>query len=148
MLSFALFVTGHECGHGTFSNYEWINDIFGHLCHSPLMVPYWPWKKSHNRHHQFTSHIDKDMGHAWITEDNHFSMNFFVRHMQKPILITGFILWLPIYLILGYADGSHYWPGSKLYINNKERIQCAISSLSCIFCAFHFIFAITQLQLG
>ena len=29
----AVFVLGHDCGHGSFSKHEWINDVIGNLLH-------------------------------------------------------------------------------------------------------------------
>ena len=57
---FALFVAGHDCGHGSFSRYPLLNDIVGTLTHGFLMVPYYPWKLSHHNHHKFTGNIDRD----------------------------------------------------------------------------------------
>ena len=33
-----IFVVGHDCGHGTFSENWVINDIIGHFCHASIMV--------------------------------------------------------------------------------------------------------------
>jgi len=38
MFLFSIFVVGHDCGHGTFSSYTWVNDLFGHVAHAPTMV--------------------------------------------------------------------------------------------------------------
>ena len=40
----ATFIIGHDCGHGTFSDSELLNDIVGHITHSSIMVPFYPWQ--------------------------------------------------------------------------------------------------------
>ncbi|KAI6176215.1 Omega-6 fatty acid desaturase, endoplasmic reticulum isozyme 1 [Aphelenchoides bicaudatus] len=134
MFAMSLFVVGHDCGHGTFSNYTWINDLCGHVAHSPLQAPYWPWQKSHRKHHQHTSHIEKDLSHPWITEEQFNSWSFVNRHFRK-IPISGLFLW-QLYTQLGIPDGSHFYPFSSLFSNNFERVQCVISALSCWPCSY------------
>lgn len=41
-----IFVVGHDCGHGTFSNFEMVNDILGHVMHGSICVPFYPWQVS------------------------------------------------------------------------------------------------------
>lgn len=56
----AVFVLGHDCGHGSFSVHGLLNDIVGLILHSAILVPYVPWKLSHRHHHKFTGNLDKD----------------------------------------------------------------------------------------
>lgn len=56
-----LWILAHECGHGAFSPYRYLNDTVGWLCHSFLGVPYFSWKITHARHHRFTGHLRKDV---------------------------------------------------------------------------------------
>jgi omega-3 fatty acid desaturase (delta-15 desaturase) len=56
----ALFVLGHDCGHGSFSDHHLLNDVVGTITHGFLMVPYYQWKLSHRNHHKHTGNIDKD----------------------------------------------------------------------------------------
>ncbi|OKL61999.1 hypothetical protein UA08_02916 [Talaromyces atroroseus] len=55
-----LWIVGHECGHGAFSDSPLLNDIVGWVVHSSLMVPYFSWKITHARHHRYTNNIEKD----------------------------------------------------------------------------------------
>ncbi|PWZ37023.1 Temperature-sensitive sn-2 acyl-lipid omega-3 desaturase (ferredoxin), chloroplastic [Zea mays] len=56
----ALFVLGHDCGHGSFSNNPILNSVVGHILHSSILVPYNGWRISHRTHHQNHGHVDKD----------------------------------------------------------------------------------------
>lgn len=42
-----LWIVSHECGHGAFSEYNWLNDLVGFIGHSILGVPYFSWFDNH-----------------------------------------------------------------------------------------------------
>ncbi|EPB80114.1 hypothetical protein ANCCEY_00802 [Ancylostoma ceylanicum] len=84
---------GHDCGHGSFSNYEWVNDLCGHIAHAPILAPYWPWQKSHRQHHQYTSHLDKDKGHPWVTEQD-FEQRTTLEKYFASFPLSGWIRWV------------------------------------------------------
>ncbi|OMO49735.1 Fatty acid desaturase, type 1 [Corchorus olitorius] len=48
----AIFVLGHDCGHGSFSNNPILNSVVGHILHSSILLPYHGWRISHRTHHQ------------------------------------------------------------------------------------------------
>jgi hypothetical protein len=43
-LMWCIFITGHDCGHGTFSDNELLNDVVGHFSHGSIMVPFYSWQ--------------------------------------------------------------------------------------------------------
>jgi omega-6 fatty acid desaturase (delta-12 desaturase) len=47
-----LFVLCHDCGHYSFSNHDWVNDVVGFLCFIPLLNNFFAWRWGHNFHHQ------------------------------------------------------------------------------------------------
>lgn len=131
----ALFVVGHDCGHGSFSDYEWLNDICGHLAHAPILAPFWPWQKSHRQHHQYTSHLTKDKGHPWVTQEDYEGRTTIEKYFAA-FPLSGWLRWNPIYTVIGLPDGSHFWPWSRLFTTNEDRIKCVVSGAACLFCAY------------
>jgi acyl-lipid omega-6 desaturase (Delta-12 desaturase) len=57
------FVIGHDCGHRSFSNRRWVNDLVGHIAFLPLIYPFHAWRVGHNYHHKHTNKLDFD--NAW-----------------------------------------------------------------------------------
>lgn len=123
----ALFVIGHDCGHGTFSDYEWVNAVCGHVCHAVLCVPFWPWAKSHHQHHMYHNHVEKDMSFPWMTKERWESgiPAPFRWLMLSPI--HPFVSFGIGYLFFGVNDGSHFNPLGCLFWNRREQVQCAVS---------------------
>ena len=154
-----IFVVGHDCGHGTFSENQLFNDIMGHICHASIMVPYYPWALSHRRHHMFHNHADKDYSHPWYTPDKldpASGPEFALARAMEKITFMRFIFpiigWA-IYL-LGLPDGSHFFPFAILGEGNNrmwkeslaingdysEHIKCVISSSA----VFGFAYAMLE----
>ncbi|KAI5829900.1 hypothetical protein K523DRAFT_273386 [Schizophyllum commune Tattone D] len=55
-----IWVIGHECGHGAFSDYKLLNDVVGYIIHTLLLTPYFSWKISHHRHHSNHASMERD----------------------------------------------------------------------------------------
>ena len=57
------FVIGHDCGHRSFSNKSWVNDLVGHIAFLPLLYPFQGWRFKHDHHHLHTNKMGED--NAW-----------------------------------------------------------------------------------
>lgn len=133
-----LFVVGHDCGHGTFSNNEILNDIVGHIIHGSILVPYYPWRLSHRRHHMFHNHVTKDYSHPWYTEERlKQSEEALGRLMDDNSWIRFFFPFVGWQLYLyGMPDGSHFipFPSQRMWResqaeNSDEPVKCIISAV-------------------
>ena len=129
-----LFVVGHDCGHRVFSKNRFINDLFGHLSHAPLLVPYHSWRITHRYHHKNHNHAEKEA--AWkpknseqykkmVTDKNiYYKVEHFFRYTPFLNLIM-----FPYYLISesNTVIGNHFNPFSPIF-RKIERNSVAISS--------------------
>jgi acyl-lipid omega-6 desaturase (Delta-12 desaturase) len=57
------FVIAHDCGHRSFANRRWVNDLVGHVLMLPLLYPFHSWRLLHDFHHTHTNKLDVD--NAW-----------------------------------------------------------------------------------
>ncbi|MBD2260942.1 fatty acid desaturase [Pseudanabaena sp. FACHB-2040] len=57
------FVVAHDCGHRSFANRRWVNDLVGHTLMLPLLYPFHSWRLLHDHHHIHTNEQGSD--NAW-----------------------------------------------------------------------------------
>ena len=109
----ALFVVGHDCGHGSFSKHKWLNNLIGHLSHTPILVPYHGWRISHRTHHANTGNIDTDESWHPVSKSEYDEMHWSVKLVRFQALLLAY----PIYLFVRShnRDGSHFLPSSPLF---------------------------------
>ncbi|KAK1415490.1 hypothetical protein QVD17_31272 [Tagetes erecta] len=116
----ALFVLGHDCGHGSFSNDPKLNSVVGHLLHSFILVPYHGWRISHRTHHQNHGHVENDESWHPLPEKIYRSLDAVTRMLRFTLPFP--MLAFPIYL-WGRSPGkkgSHFDPGSDLFRANEK----------------------------
>ncbi|XP_062201961.1 fatty acid desaturase DES3-like isoform X1 [Phragmites australis] len=123
----ALFVLGHDCGHGSFSDSGLLNSVVGHLLHSFILVPYHGWRISHRTHHQNHGHIERDESWHPITEKLYRKLETRTKKLRFtppfPLLAFPLYLW---YRTPG-KNGSHFLPSSDLF-SPKERSDVVVST--------------------
>ena len=121
-MMWAMFVLAHDCGHGSFSNSSVVNEIVGNFLNSLILVPFYPWKLSHQHHHKNTGNIDKD------------EIFYPVREKQVPLKDQGKsikLFWLGFgwfyYLVKGFQPRpvSHLNAYNPLFV--KHAGKCVIS---------------------
>ncbi|KAK3042097.1 hypothetical protein RJ639_001799 [Escallonia herrerae] len=117
----ALFVLGHDCGHGSFSNNPKLNSVVGHLLHSSILVPYHGWRISHRTHHQNHGHVENDESWHPLSEKIYKCLDPATRRLRFtlpfPMLAYPFYLW-------GRSPGkagSHFDPNSDLFVPNERK---------------------------
>ncbi|HEY9834364.1 MAG TPA: fatty acid desaturase [Stenomitos sp.] len=86
------FVIGHDCGHRSFANRRWVNDLVGHLAFLPLIYPFHSWRLLHNHHHAHTNKLEED--NAWhpFTPEFYASSPGWVKLFYQ--LIRGRVWWI------------------------------------------------------
>jgi omega-3 fatty acid desaturase (delta-15 desaturase) len=111
-----VFVVGHDCGHGTFSNSKLLNTVCGMLTHCSILVPFQAWARSHRFHHLNHNHHQKDYSFPWVHNQAYDSsgVKFLDRHPTLRAFIYpifGYFIYLNLPTTdAGGIDGNHYFP--------------------------------------
>ena len=86
------FVLAHDCGHRSFAQRRWVNDLVGHLLMLPLIYPFHSWRLLHDHHHRHTNKLGVDNAwHPW-TQEVHAGLNFGMQWVYQGL--RGRAWWL------------------------------------------------------
>lgn len=137
----ALFVVGHDCGHGSFSNNKKLNDFVGHMTHASILVPYHGWRISHRTHHANHGHAENDESWHPVGEGLYRGMESVekIGRLKLPWALFAY----PFYLWQRSPGkiGSHYDPECDLFVP-RERDD-VLTSAACWFAMLALCGALT-----
>lgn len=97
-----LFVVGHDCCHGSYTNNTKINGIFGRIAFLPSLHNFGLWELGHNKiHHGFTNLKQQDYTYTPLSPDEYLALNF-INKIKYRIYRTawghgiyyGYEIWL------------------------------------------------------
>eukprot|EP00850_Spirogloea_muscicola_P013877 SM000096S24906 [mRNA] locus=s96:397172:400033:- [translate_table: standard] len=137
----ALFVIGHDCGHGSFSNNKRLNDVIGHITHSSILVPYHGWRISHRTHHGNHGHVENDESWHPMTKDVYENLDTWARvgRLGRPwaLLAYPFYLWKRS----PGKEGSHFDPDCDLFTPGERKD--VLTSSACWFTMLALVAGLT-----
>lgn len=142
-----IWVIGHECGHGAFSDHKIVNDILGFVTHTFLWTPYFSWRISHHRHHSNHASVDRDEVYVpktrkdfGIPDNPHDEIDWDEIFGDTPVytlcmLIRQQLLGFPAYLLFNVSGQkaypkwtNHFDPNSVLF-SKAQRNAVIISNI-------------------
>lgn len=147
-LFWAIFVLGHDCGHGSFSENESFNSFLGTILHTFILVPYQMWRFSHRHHHKNTGNFQKDEIFYPVEEPAKAPL-LATDKVPAPVFLS--LGWFA-YLVYGYPPRavSHFNVNHPLF---AERFTQVVTSLSAwifwvsflTYCCLTGVFTVVQL---
>ncbi|PPQ72062.1 hypothetical protein CVT24_008290 [Panaeolus cyanescens] len=136
-----IWVIGHECGHGAFSDHKLVNDLIGFITHTTLWTPYFSWKISHHRHHSNHGSMERDEVYVPKTREDfnipelpHDEVDWDEIFGDTPIytilmLVRQQLLAFPAYLLFNVSGQktypkwtNHFDPNSILFTREQRNV--------------------------
>ena len=121
----AVFVIGHDCGHGSFSEFTLLNDVVGTVMHGFLWCPYYMWRLSHRCHHRNNANFDKDEVFYPVRKSEPCAES-------KTVPGFGFGLGWFGYLLLRYNPRAvnHFNPWHSMFVGHVVGCICSLTALA------------------
>ncbi|EKM52308.1 uncharacterized protein PHACADRAFT_260620 [Phanerochaete carnosa HHB-10118-sp] len=141
-----LWVIGHECGHGAFSEDKRLCDAIGFIIHSLLWTPYFSWRISHHRHHMnhasmekdevYTPKTREDLGIPSCAEKIDWDENFgdtpiytlYMLLRQQLFAFEAYLLW-NVSGQKSYPEGTNHFNPSSILFDPSQRTAVIISNI-------------------
>lgn len=144
-----VWVLAHECGHQSFSPWRSVNNAFGLVLHSALLVPYHSWRITHGNHHKNTNHMDRDQVFVPHTETEYFGTDAAAAPSggalsealsEAPVaellgIAQMLLLGWPAYLLMNTSSQAHpgrwvnhFNPSSPIF-EAKDRMDIIVSDV-------------------
>ncbi|KAI0037035.1 fatty acid conjugase [Vararia minispora EC-137] len=154
-----LWCLGHEAGHGTLSDHDWINHVLGYLLHTFLLVPYYSYKTlTNNTIQKAVGSIERDENYVPRTREDYKlppepvaqAFDYHDVFEETPLYTLCRMILMQIfgwqsYLLFNtlgspmYPEGTnHFSPNSPLF-KDHQRTSIAISNvgLTAMACALY-----------
>ncbi len=132
------FVIGHDCGHRSFAQRRWVNDLVGHIFMAPLIYPFHSWRILHNHHHLHTNKLEEDNAWQPFKPEFYDSLNGLVQWAYQ--MMRGKFWWV---------GSTIHWAGLHFNLSNfqakdREKAKLSISVVIIFACiAFPLLIATT-----
>jgi fatty acid desaturase len=125
-----LWVLGHECGHGAFGDHAWQNHLVGFVLHSALLVPYFPWRYSHGKHHKYTNHLVLGETHVPPTKKAHGALRRVVGDDAFAVVdvVLHLLLGWPMYLLFNSTGGRTQADLTTRLVDGRNKSHFTSSS--------------------
>ncbi|KAL5748097.1 hypothetical protein ACOSQ2_025394 [Xanthoceras sorbifolium] len=117
----AIFVLGHDCGHGSFSDSPKLNSFVGHILHSSILVPYNGWRISHRTHHQNHGNVENDESWVPLPEKIYKKLDPSTKKLRFTVPFPIFAYPLYLWYRSPGKEGSHFSPYSDLFPPSERK---------------------------
>ncbi|KAM6499136.1 linoleoyl phosphatidylcholine delta-12 acetylenase [Amanita muscaria] len=145
-----IWVIGHECGHGAFSDHRYVNDVIGFVVHTVLWTPYFSWKISHHRHHSNHASMERDEVYVpktradiGIPDEGEGTIDYDEIFGDTPLhtlymLVRQQLCAFPAYLLYNvsgqtnYPKGTNHLNPSSVLFTKEQRNAVILSNLGIV----------------